>query len=186
MIDPAGKKAARQTMGEAVAERDIERLLRTASSPGAKTGPKSRVAKPTQNDFAKRLDLQRGVRAAALVDADFTTADLDDPDALPPHPYAVYAAERPQPMTIWDLPVLLLYACLGIFTRIWTDVTLYFDFGDAGGFRMFAIAVSIALHLLIFAIIGNAWRAKWDIRSRNLLALSVLVGYLGFRTLTQL
>lgn len=182
MIDPAGKKAARQTMGEAVAERDIERLLRTASSPGGKT----RVARPTQNDFAMRLDLHRNGRHPVLADTGFAEVDFDDPDALPPHPYALHEAERPQPMTIWDIPVLLLYACLGVFARIWTDVTLYFDFGEAGGFRMFAIAVSIALHLLIFAIIGNAWRAKWDIRSRNLLALSVLVGYLGFRTLTQL
>lgn len=182
MIDPAGKKAARRTMGEAVAERDIERLMRTARAPGSE----GRAARPTQNDFAMRLDLQRAGRGAALADTGFAAVDLDDPDALPPHPYALRAAERPHPMTIWDFPVLLLYACLGVFTRIWTDVTLYFDFGEAGGFRMFAIGVSIALHLLIFAIIGNAWRAKWDIRSRNLLALSVLVGYLGFRTLTQL
>ncbi|MCB1359021.1 MAG: hypothetical protein KDK53_21800 [Maritimibacter sp.] len=182
MIDPAGKKAARQTMGETVAESDIERLLRTARG----SGSTPRTAKPSQNDFAKRLDLQRGRRGMALVDTSFTEVDLDNPDALPPHPYALGSAQKAQPLTIWDVPVFLLYACLGVFTRIWTDVTLYFDFGESSGFRMFAIAVSIALHVFIFAIIGNAWRGKWEVRSRNLLALSVLVGYLGFRTLTQL
>ncbi|MEZ5723149.1 MAG: hypothetical protein R3D59_17455 [Paracoccaceae bacterium] len=179
MIDPAGKKAARRSMGEAVAERDIDRLLKTARTPGGAVA----AARPTQKDFAMRLDLQRTGRSAVRAEAGVADPDFDYDDELPPHPYAQRQAP---PLTIWDFPVFVLYACLGVFTRIWTDVTLYFDFGESNGFRMFAIGVSVALHVFIFAMIGNAWRARWEMRNRNLFALSVLVGYLGFRTLTHL
>lgn len=90
------------------------------------------------------------------------------------------------PFTVWDIPVCLLYACLGIFTRIWTDVTLYFDFGEDKGFQMFAIGVSVALHMLILVAVFSAMSAKWEYKTRNLLAMSALAGYLGFRMLTNL
>ena len=102
--------------------------------------------------------------------------------------YATVMAEsgNKRSVSLWDVPVFVLYACLGVFTRIWTDVTLYFDFGDDTGIRSFAIGVSMALHAFILAVVANAWRANWEIRVRNLLAMSALAGYLGFRMLTQI
>lgn len=88
--------------------------------------------------------------------------------------------------TLWDIPVCLLYASLGIFTRIWTDVTLYFDFGEDRGFQLFAVGVSVFLHFLIFTTVFSAAHAKWEYKTRNLLAMSALGGYLGFRMLTNL
>jgi|GEM_PF-7078421 len=159
-------------MGQAVPERDIDRLLSATHGPGAT----ATAAQAPHNEYSARLDRNRLGQVAALAEAART-----DPE----HPYA-RTETHGHALTIWDVPVFILYACLGIFARIWTDVTLYFDFGENGGFQTFAIGVSIALHMFIFAIIVNAWRGKWKYRSRNFLALAALFGYLGFRTLTQL
>lgn len=150
-------------MGNGVAEHDIDRLLNTTSATPEGAAP---AATPAALDpFANRLDQHRA------------------PGNVPgPINDAVNAAS----VTLWDVPIFILYACLGIFTRIWTDVTLYFDFNGDSSFRVFAVSVSMVLHGFIIAIIANAWRAKWEFPMRNLLAMATLGGYLGFRLLTQL
>ena len=157
-----GKHSARRTMGEAVSESDIDRLLSTARRPRGGVAPVPAASVP-RDDFAARMDRHR---------ASYDTILTESANA--------------RSVTLWDIPVLILYACLGVFTRIWTDVTLYFDFGEDNGIRSFAIGVSLVLHAFIFAIVANAWRAKWEIRIRNLLAMAALGGYLGFRMLTQI
>lgn len=54
-MDFAGKKAARRSMGQAVPEHDIERLLDTARGPGA-AAP---AARAVPNEFSARLDRNR-------------------------------------------------------------------------------------------------------------------------------
>ena len=147
-------------MDEAVAETDIDRLMSAARSPGAVPVPAPSV---TSDELATRLNMRHDGHSPVLT-----------------------SAVNAHTISLWDIPIFVLYACLGVFTRIWTDVTLYFDFGEDSGFRMFAIAISMALHGFIIAIIASAWRANWEIRVRNFLAMATLGGYLGFRLLTQL
>jgi hypothetical protein len=149
-------------MGKTVAESDVDRLLHTARAPHPGTTPAHASGVPT-DDPAARIDRYRASYDAVLTERVDTRS-----------------------VTVWDIPVFILCACLGVFTRIWTDVTLYFDFGEDNGFKTFAIVVSLVLHAFIFAIVANAWRAKWEFRVRNLLAMSALGGYLGFRLLTQM
>ena len=162
MTERTGKKAARRTMGETVAESDIDRLLTTSRHPRTGVTPLPATA-VSPDDPAARIDRLRASYATVMGES-----------------------ANKRAVTVWDIPVFILYACLGVFTRIWTDVTLYFDFGDDTGMRSFAIGVSMALHAFIFAIVANAWRANWEIRVRNLLAMSALGGYIGFRFLTQM
>lgn len=159
MNGPLGDKANKRTMGEPVAESDIDRLMSAARNPAAA----AKTTRVSRDEFAARLNLHRNGGGELVSDV-----------------------ARASSVTIWDIPIFILYALLGVFTRIWTDVTLYFDFGDDTGFRSFAIGVSMALHGFIIAIVMNAWRAKWEIRVRNLLAMAALGGYLGFRMLTQM
>ncbi len=179
MTSPANKKAALRSIGESVDDSDIDRLL-NASRTAGRGKPVVRPKGASRDDFAARLDLHRsgGVVQRNPIGNEY---EVYDDDELPPYP----VVEAPS-ITMWNIPVFVLYACLGVFTRIWTDVTLYFDFGDDRGFKLFAIAVSMGLHAFIFAIVINAWRANWELRTRNFLALAALAGYLGFRTLTQL
>lgn len=157
MSSPAAKKAALRSM-ERVHERDIDRLMHTALEPGARDFDED------EDDYRYPPGVSGPGHEAVLMRA---------------------AASGP-PLTIWDVPIFLLYACLGVFTRIWAEITLYFDFGAENGFRMFAIGVLVALHALIAVIVYSAWHGKWEHRVRNFTAIAALAGYLGCRVIVQL
>lgn len=156
MIGRAEKGAARRAMADRIPESDIDRLLSATRAP----------APASHTEFS----------------GDYPQApDLDGQEHL--------GEMAPMPngpaVTMWDIPIFILYACLGVFTRIWTEITLYFDFGGDDGFRMFALGVVVALHLFIAVIIASAWRAQWRFRARNLTAIAALAGYLGCRMVVQ-
>jgi len=157
MIGPPGKGAARRAMADRIPESDIDRLLSAARTPA----PASHTG--------------------------FSDDDPQDPGLDGPvHMRAMAPMPSGPAVTMWDIPIFILYACLGVFTRIWTEITLYFDFGGDDGFRMFALGVVVALHVFIVVIIASAWRAQWRFRARNLTAIAALAGYLGCRMVIQL
>lgn len=172
VIDPAGKGAARRSIAEDIPESDIDRMLNTA------LGPASAPQRGFAGDDTQTYDFD----GPQYDGSDYDGTEYDGPAYLE----AIAARARGPAVTMWDIPVFILYACLGVFTRIWTEITLYFDFGTDAGFRMFALGVTVALHLLILMLVFSAWRAKWRFRARNFTAIAALAGYLGSRMITQL
>lgn len=156
MNNPTQKKAALRSM-ERVRERDIDRLMHTARDPETLS----------YDDASDSYRNPPGVSG-------------------PGHEAVLMHASTGPSLSLRDVPVFILYACLGVFARVWTEITLYFDFGDDTGFKMFAIGVLVALHGLILVIVVSAWRGKWEHRARNLTAIAALAGYIGCRMIIQL
>lgn len=95
------------------------------------------------------------------------------------------AAAAPFP-TPRDVMLIALYLGLGVFTRIWTDLIVGFDFEGNVGLFSFALAVVLVLHGVIFTAVLGAWRANWILRRRNFVAMAALIGYIATQLATAL